>query len=240
MQDRRGGGKKLMGYPVDKIGSKTKLFSLIGSSAIEHKKDKYFNNIFKQMDVDCKMMPLNIRNDDIGFFLNGLKDSQIKAVYFEKEYWQIVASLLESDNKEVNFCKICDTIDIKNNTYNLRVSIGEAVIKLLGDVKDKTILILGSSGVAKSVLFNLIKEEPAKIVLAHEVIEELLEMMSIIPDKIVTDIERIQENRVDTKYDISINCMDIDIKSDINTNKEHDKILTKIAEINTKIWSENG
>ncbi|RUM63755.1 MAG: hypothetical protein DSZ05_08185 [Sulfurospirillum sp.] len=57
-----------MGYPIDKIGPQTRLFSLIGANAIESGRESLFNNAFQQLDADCKMMPLNIREDDLGFF----------------------------------------------------------------------------------------------------------------------------------------------------------------------------
>jgi len=227
-----------MGYPVEMIGANTALFSIIGTNAIENKTDDYFNEYFKSLDVDCKMMPLNIRQDDIGFFLNGLKDSQIKAVYFEKEYWGTVSSLLENDDDEVKFSNICDTIDIENNKYKMRVSVGKAIVNLLGDVKDKTVIVMGSSNEAKSTLFQLIKKNPAKIILAEDTIEELVEMMNIIPSTIKQDVIRIQENNISETYDKSINFMNNTIKCDINYNEDFNKIINKIAEINAKKWSE--
>ena len=227
-----------MGYPVEMIGTNTALFSIIGTDAIENKKDSVFNNYFKNLDVDCKMMPLNIRQDDIGFFLNGLKDSQIKAVYFEKEYWEQIVSLLECDNEEINFCGICDTIDIEDNNYTMRLSIGKAIVDLLGDIDSKTVVIVGSSNEAKSTLFNLIKKNPAKIILAEETIEELMDMMSIIPKTLPYEIVRIQNNNISEDYDMCINFMDNILNCNINYNDNFDKILDKIAKTNTKNWSD--
>ena len=240
MQDRRRGGKVTMGYPVEMIGAHTALFSLIGTDAIENQKEKLFNHFFKEMDVDCKMMPLNIRKDDIGFFLNGLKDSQIKAVYFEKEYWEQLYTLLPTDDQEINFCGICDTIDIKEGSYQMRLSLGEAITALLENTKNHTIMIVGSSPEAKSTLFHLIKQKPAKIILADEVIENLMDMMRVIPNDIDHDIVRLQEETSLDSCDYIINFSDKMIQSDIDFNKDFDKIVNKIAEINTKKWSQHG
>lgn len=229
-----------MGYPIEMIGVNTALFSLIGTDAIEHKNDRVFNHYFKEFDVDCKMMSLNIRKDDIGFFLNGLKDSQIKAVYFEKEYWKQVHSLLSCDNEEINFSGICDTIDIKHGGYHMRLSLGEAIVSLLGDVSNKKIMLLGSSPEAKSTLYHLIKQKPAKIILANEIVEELLEMISIIPTAITHDIIRLEEDSILQGYDKIVNFSDQKVTCDINFNQDFDRILTKIAEINTKKWSRHG
>lgn len=231
-----------MGYPVEMIGANTALFSLIGTDAIEHKKAEIFNDYFKEMDVDCMMMPLNIREDDIGFFLNGLKDSQIKAVYFEKEYWEKVASLLPTEDKEVRFCGICDTIEIENQSYTISLSIGEAIVSTLKDVHKSTIMIVGSSPEAKSTLMHLIKQNAKSIILAHEVIEELLEMVAIIPDTIEHDIIRIEDEKTfTTQSDIQVvNCSELELASALDINKDFDKILTNIAKIHTKKWSLHG
>ncbi len=229
-----------MGYPVEMIGANTALFSLIGTSAIEHKQAELFNEYFKEMDVDCKMMPLNIREDDIGFFLNGLKESQIKAVYFEKEYWDTIYTLLPTHDEEIKFCGICDTINIDNNAYTMRLSIGEAIVSTLTDVSNNTIMIVGSSPEAKSTLIHLIKQKVKKIVLAHKVIEELLDMIAIIPDEIEYDIIRIENNLLSKSNHQVVNCSQLQIDSTVDINKDFDKILTKIAEINTKKWSQYG
>ena len=229
-----------MGYPVEMIGANTALFSLIGTDAIEHKQAELFNDSFKKMDVDCKMMPLNIREDDIGFFLNGLKESQIKAVYFEKEYWERIVALLPCENEEIKFCGICDTIDIHDGAYDMRLSIGEAIVSSLGHIDDSTIMIVGSSPEAKSTLFHLIKQKVTKIILAHEVIEELLDMLAIIPNEIEHDVIRIEEDMPENSSDKIVNFSKKKVACDIDINQDFDKILTKIAAINTKKWSQYG
>lgn len=229
-----------MGYQVEKIGPETRLFSIIGKDAIEHKQAEVFNNIFQELDVDYKMMPLNIRQDDLGFFLNGLKDSKIEAVYFEQEYWESIYTLLPCDDEEINFCKICDTIDIIDAAYRMRISIGEAIVSQISDIDNKTIILIGATSISKSVLFHLVKNRPAKIILADEIIEELIELMEFIPTDIKSDIIRIQDKNITTDADIILNFSDKEYKSDIDFKHNFDNILKSIAQINSKKWSQNG
>jgi shikimate 5-dehydrogenase len=236
-----------MGYPVEIIGKDTKLFSVIGSSAIEHKLEKFFNRYFQEMNVDCKAMPLNIREDDLGFFLNGLKDSKIKAVFLEKEYWQNVYALLNPDDEECTFAGICDTIDIVNNNYQVTLTQGRALVEVLKgktNLCDKNILIMGNSPSAKSFLYNLVKENPQKIIFADEYIEEMLELITFTPESIAHDIERITDKKINIEADISLNFtnkpISTNIKEQINFNYDFDTIVDKIAQIKTKEWSQNG
>ncbi len=243
MQDRRRGGKITLGYPVDKIGIDTKLYSLIGTNAIENKYDQLFNDKFKDLDADCKMMPLNIREDDIGFFLHGLKDSKIKGAFFEKEYWDTIYNLLQEGDEEVKFCGICDTIDIIDNQYKIHLTQGRAIlqyIQSLLDIKGKTICIVGTTPSSKSFLFHLIKQQPEKIILADEIIENCISALEIIPNDIQNDIQRMQNQKLNINSDIVINFTKNKIDTNNNTINIEDNwhtILDYIATIKSNQWS---
>lgn len=238
-----------MGYPIEKIGTDTKLFSMIGSGAIELKHDTLFNQVFQEKDLDCKMMPLNIRQDDLGFFLHGLKDSKIAGVFFESEYWEIVYDLLQEGDEEVRFSGICDTIDIVDNQYRVHLTQGKALLNILkekiGTVENKCVAIAGSSPTAKSFLYRLIKEKPKKIILADETVENLLDMSSMIDENIVSDIVRLQQNSFDEASDILINFTGTAIDAaqsddvfNVSLNGEiYKEILSNIAKIKVNEWS---
>ena len=233
-----------MGYPVNQIGVNTRLFSIIGANAIEKKQDTFFNNAFQQLDVDCKMMPLNIREDDLGFFLHGLKDSKIEGAYLDPEYWKTVYELLHEGNDEVQRCGICDTITISDNSYNIELVQGRATLDCvneLNDVSNKNVLIIGDSPSAKSFLWHLVKTNPAKILLAAYEVENLRDFLSLIPGHIEFDVIRIQNNKIDEKSNICVNFTNVNIltESRYHFDFTHDfnKILDKIAKIKTKEWS---
>ena len=245
MQNRRGGGEVAMGYPVDQIGTETKLFSLIGANAIENDLARYFNAAFQALDADCKMMPLNIREDDLGFFLHGLKDSKIFGAYLEEEYWEIVYNLLQEGDEEVQFCGICDTIDIVDNRYTVHLTQGRAMAQAVDEIENisgKTVTIAGATPSAKSFLYHLRSYEPAKLILANDIVEELLAMASIIPENISHDIVRIQNNYLDKKSDIVFNFTEgpltCETKHHFDLHNMKDQIMTHTAQIKAKEWSE--
>ena len=238
-----------MGYPIEMIDKETSLFSLIGENAIESKKDDLFNYFFKERDINAKMMPLNIRMDDIGFFIFGFKDSQIKAAYFQEEYWTKLHDILDDMSKEAEICGIVDTIDVKNGKNIAYLSQGKATASLL-QTEGKKVAIYGNSPSIKSILHHTKAKE---IVLYDEVVENCMQLMALIPEGIKVDIERVQSDT------IMINNCDIFINSTNNKNfTYHDSIrvveLTyhdskylnftdiekEIAKLKTKEWIENG
>ena len=234
-----------MGYPVEMIGKDTRLFGIIGSSAIEHKLEECFNHYFKQIDVDCKAMPLNIREDDIGFFFNGLKDSKITGVYLEEEYQQTTYNLFKPDDDELSFVKACDTVEIIEGEYSFSMTYGRALISLLDKtVKSSSLMIIGNTPQAKSFLFHAIQAEPEKILFASPYIEEMLDMMAFVPETIAHDIFRINNDKLNIAVDIVINFTNNTVltnsKETIHVNNDFEKIVDKIAKIKTKEWSQNG
>ncbi len=250
-----------MGYPIEMIGKETVLFSLIGENAIESKKEELFNNYFKASDVDAKMMPLNIRMDDIGFFIYGFKDSQIKAGYFQQEYWTRLYDILDDMSEEAEICGIIDTIDVKNGQNIPYLSQGRAAISLLKP-KGKKVGIYGNTLSIKSILYHLVQAQPKEIILYDEIVENCAKLMSLIPEGISVDIQRIQEDT------IMIEGCDIFINSQKeNTFTYHDSVNTvleltytpraglrtqdsqylnfndiekEIAKIKTNEWMKNG
>lgn len=246
-----------MGYPIEMIDKETALFSLIGESAIESKKDSLFNNYFKADDVNAKMMPLNIRMDDIGFFIFGFKDSQIKAGYFQKEYWLRLHDILDEMSEEAKVCGIVDTIDVVEGKNIAYLSQGRATESLL-NTKDKKVGIYGNTASVKSILHHLKAKE---IVLYDEIVENCAELMKYIPEGISVDIERVQDSTImiedcdifinalqdkDFTYHDSVQVLELTYtpRADLRT---HDSkylnftdIEEEIAKIKTKEWMKNG
>jgi len=223
-----------MGYPVEMIGKDTALYSLIGVNAIEEANAELFNKHLIEKDFDAKMMPLNIRQDDIGFFINGFKDSKIKEAYFSKEYWQTLYELLEEVNDEVKVCGMCDTIKVIDKQNIGEVYYGKACASLIEE--NMRVAIYGNSPTAKSFLYNVVKKSPKLIILADMIVENCLEMSTIIPDAISSDIQRAEANSVDA--DIVYDSTTQTLKIGDNVLNYQD-ILEKIAQIKTKEWIEN-
>jgi shikimate 5-dehydrogenase len=234
-----------MGYPIEKINRDTKLYSIIGVRAIEEKYDVLFNRYFKELDVNCRVMGLNIRTEDFSFFMNGLKDSQIKAVIFSKEYQEIAKELSDEISKESEICGFCDIVKIENNKNRADILQGEAIVSLIKDrvtINEAKIVIYGNTPVMKSLLYNLLEENPHEVILCDKVIENTISLSEIYPK---ADIYRV-ENKIEiSDIDIFIDSssgMEIKSTPKLNLNLEKDTkvILEKVAQIITKEWSKDG
>jgi shikimate 5-dehydrogenase len=231
-----------MGYPVEMIGKDTALYSIIGVDAIEHKIESYFNKHFKEADVDRFVMPLNIREDDIGFFLYNFKNSKVKGAYFEREFWSIVANLLDEKDEEAKICGMVDSLDVVDGKNRAYVTLGKAVVSLL-DPKGKSVAVFGNTPAIKSALYHLNKSEVKEIILYDEVVENTLTLSEITKD-ISLDVERITDGKVSCEADLVIVDRD-DLIIECNAKvfdlqKNYSELLEEIAKIKTKEWMRDG
>ena len=224
-----------MGYPVEMIGKDTDLYAYVGVNAIEEAYAEVFNNFLIKADFDAKTMPLNIRTDDIGFFINGFKDAKIKEGYFAKEYWSTLYELLETKDDEVKACGICDTIKVVDKQNLGQLYYGKAAASFVE--KGLTVAIHGNQATAKSFLYHVVKNAPKLVILADMVVENCLEMTKLVPENIPSDIQRVEVNNLeaDVIYDSQTQTIKIG-----NITLEYKDILEKIAEIKTKEWTNNG
>lgn len=229
-----------MGYPVEMIDKQTALYAYIGTSAIESAYAEIFNTILKEADFNAKMMPLNIREDDIGFFIYGFKDSQIKEGYFSREYWVTLHTLLDNMSEEAQLCGICDVISVENKQNIGKLYYGKALCELLHskmDLTNATVAVYGNSAISKSALYNLKFFTPKEIILADMVVENCLQMQSILPNDQAFDIERKLPNELSA--DIII-----DGENELflvgDETFRYDDVLQTIAKIKTKEWMNHG
>jgi shikimate 5-dehydrogenase len=233
------------------IGKDTALYSIIGESAIEAKKESLFNDIFKDKDLDMMVMPLNIRDDDLGFFLYNFKNSKVKGAYFLREYWQKVCSLLADEvDEEAKICGIVDSLDIKDGKNKPYVVQGRAIVSLL-DLSGKRVGVCGDSPTIKSALYHLNRSDLKEIIFFDDIIERTLDLISIVPDK-KSDVVRIENGMIDDDIDILILDRD-DIKYNLDTkvlklyrdslndgSLDFSDVEREIAKIKTREWIENG
>jgi len=231
-----------MGYPIEMIGKDTALYSIIGVDAIEHKIDPYFNKYFKEADVDCFVMPLNIREDDIGFFLYNFKNSKVKGAYFEREFWSTVANLLDEKDEEAQVCGMVDSLDVIDGKNRAYVTLGKAVVSLL-EPKGKSVAVFGNTPAIKSVVYHLNLSEPKELIFYDEVVEKTLSLSAIAKD-INVDVERISDESIDCEADLVIVDRDdlvIESKGSVfDLQKNFSELLEDIAKIKTKEWMKDG
>ena len=148
------------------IDKETILFAFLGEMANKSPFPKEFNEIFTSKNLNASYIPLNIRDDDILFTVNGLKKSQIRGVNIAKEYQTEILTLLDSYSDEVEKCGFVESLKIENGKLHGYISIGKAINSLTSG----KIAIFGSDKIAESILFSA--EDISNFTIVEEYIED--------------------------------------------------------------------
>ena len=251
-----------MGYPVEKIDKETALYVYIGPNAIEENRQESFNRYFKGADINATLMPLNIREDDLGFFIHNFKNSKINAAYFAREYWPLVATLLQSTDTVTTEKMLIDSLIVNQGAYEADFAFPEAVVQSIArnkPIAGSRIAIVGASYMTEMLVGKLAGHKPTLFKLYDETIENLVPCEEK-SNGITTDINRVQDREVDVRdCDIVIDTLGRDriisnsgaccvslaghISSKNQNNSytlQYDDIFDTMAEIKTREWINNG
>jgi len=157
------------------IDKETYLFALLDDMANRSKRPKEFNEIFTSSNFNASYLPLNIRDDDILFTVNGLKKSQISGVNIGETYQEEVLPILDSFSDEVEKCGFVDSLKIENGKLFGYITIGEA----LSTLTDKKIAIFGSGAIAKSTVSHI--NDITKVTVIEKYIEDSEDILKLFP-----------------------------------------------------------
>jgi len=186
------------------IDKETTLFALLDDMANRSKRTKEFNDIFTSSNLNASYIPLNIRDDDILFTVNGLKKSQISGVNIGDSYKEEVLPILDSFSDEVKRCGFVNSVKIENGKLYGYITIGEAISSLFNG----KIAIFGSDSLTKSILFNV--KDISEITVIERYIEDAEDILREYPD---LDIKFSDENHLfdNSNYSLVIDTTESEI-----------------------------
>ncbi len=158
------------------INKDTTLFALLDDMANQSPRAREFNAIFTSSDINASYVPLNIRDDDILFTINGLKKSQISGVNIGAVYRRDALPILDSISDEAKECGFVNSIKIENGELYGYITVGEAIASLISG----KVAIFGSGSLVKSILFHI--DDISNITLVESNIENTADILQKYPD----------------------------------------------------------
>lgn len=184
---------------ANQITAATRLYGFIAEKAQSNRFSVTLNRHFKEAGDDAMIVPMNIRPDDLYYTVSGLRQSQLKGAVIAEEYRHDVLELLAGKSEEVLACGFCDILHIRDQKLYGDIMVGRAVAMLLKAEGVKTLHILGSGALAKSVLMHINETDVTKVVLFNDRVESCLELMNALENHlegIEVDIERVIEGKM--------------------------------------------
>lgn len=182
---------------ANQITVQTSLYGFIAEKAQSDRFSVILNKRFKAGGDDAMIIPMNIRPDDLYFTVSNLRKAQLKGVALAAEYRHEVLEILDERSSEVTACGFCDILHVKEGRLIGEIAIGSALNAVLKAKRIKSLAILGSGALAKSLLWHIKESDVERVVLFNDRIESCLELIQSLGEKvrdISFDIERVMEN----------------------------------------------
>jgi len=183
---------------ANQITAQTSLYGFIAEKAQADHFSVTLNKQFKTAGDDAMIIPMNIRPDDFYFTVSNLRKAQLKGVALAPEYRHEVLELLDERSDEVAQCGFCDILNVQEGRLIGEIAIGRALNSVLKERGIKSLAILGSGALARSVLWHSGESDIERVTLFNNRVESCLELVQGIAEQagnISFDIERVIEKR---------------------------------------------
>lgn len=128
---------------ANEITHHTKLFGFIALDASSSAISSKLNTHFKLHNKDAKMLPLNIREDDLYFTLTNMKKSHLNGAIISSEYADLILDTIDTKSTLVQNANMCDVIIKENSKFYGELLIHKALKDFLEDKNVKNIALLG-------------------------------------------------------------------------------------------------
>tara|TARA_B100000315_G_scaffold260900_1_gene327036 strand:+ start:4618 stop:5478 length:861 start_codon:yes stop_codon:yes gene_type:complete len=197
-----------------------KSFAVIGNP-VEHSLSPLLHHwVFGQLHIDASYSKLHVTKNQIPHVISKLRDGKLDGINITLPHKSAIIPFLDELNIRANQMMAVNCLTINDeklmgyNTdwFGFRMLLQENNI----DIDEKTFLILGAGGVAKSVLYTLIQLDAGKITIsnrtqdhAEQLISSMQQMAESTELKIIP-LENI-ENHLKNNT-IVINCTSIGLK----------------------------
>ncbi|MGP4071449.1 shikimate dehydrogenase [Piscibacillus sp. B03] len=187
---------------------------------VQHSKSpeihQYFLNV---INANGKYELFDVMEEDLEYFLNELKHSDMNGVNVTIPYKEKVIPYLDEIDEHAQMLKAVNTIKRKGNKLIGYNTDGEGFIdslrytypKFVKDIKDKTVLILGAGGAAKGIYFSLKKLNPKRIDIANRTKRKAENIVSE-NNHLVLALEEAEEKLYE--YDLVIQTTNVGMEPD--------------------------
>ena len=187
-----------------------KKFLVIGNP-IEHSlSPKLHNHWLKNNNIEAIYGKLETQESDLPELFKNLKEKKLDGLNVTVPYKKTVIPYIDVLSGHALRTQSVNTISLHNGNlvgHNTDIDGFEISIKKLNyDVKDKTVIILGSGGVVPSIVYALKKMNASKIILSNRTKEKAEALKSIFKDLNILDWGEMVD------FDMIINATSLGLK----------------------------
>lgn len=196
------------------ITYKTKLYCLIGNPIEKSLSPIIHNNIFKYLNEDCLYLAFNIKESDLKNTIEAFKSMNVQGFNVTIPHKKTIIKYLDMITPKAKIMGAVNTVKNENGILIGYNTDGDGFLQTFYDnnidIKNKSILLLGSGGAAFAIGSILAMKEVHSIYIASRNIKDrclLKEKVKSINNKIKVEIIDLNLDNIDKKsIDIIINA----------------------------------
>lgn len=139
---------------------KKDVYLVAGNPVFHSKSPDIYNYLFKKYGIDAVYLPVQLDSDDFRLFADNFIGSlNVKGMNVTMPLKEVAAGWISQLDDVSTLLKSVNTIDFRNNKGY--TTDGKGIVLSLSyqgvDVKDKSVVVLGAGGAARSVCYELLK-----------------------------------------------------------------------------------
>ncbi len=207
------------------ITGKTLITGVIGNPIQHSLSPIMHNSAYKDMDMDYKYVAFHVQPENLKNVVTAAKTFNIQGLNVTIPYKTDIIKYLDEIDPTAKKINAVNTLQFRNGIVKGYNTDGMGAIKAIEnhtDIKDKNILVLGSGGASKAIVFTLTTKNPSTITIANRTQENAQKLINNInkeADFYNTSYQPINEtNDIINDMDIIINTTPIGMYPNENQN----------------------
>lgn len=182
-QDKNAPGQLLVDqlceiYHFRALNPQTKIFGLIGDPVFRSIGHLFHNDVFRKARKNGVYLKMVIKADELSPFFSIAKKLPFAGLSVTAPLKEAVLPFVDHLDREAQVMGAVNTLLFKGGQIYGYNTDGPAAIDVLGDVKDKTIVILGAGGSARAIAFIALQRK-ARVVIVNRTVAKAKELATL-------------------------------------------------------------
>jgi 3-dehydroquinate dehydratase / shikimate dehydrogenase len=162
-------------YHFRSVNRQTRIFGLIGNPINKSPGHLFHNDYFRSHNINAVYVKMGLQPHELSSFFAYAKRLNFGGLSVTSPLKEAVIPYLDEIDPEARAIGAVNTIAFRNGRMIGYNTDGAAAVDVMGDVKNKRIVVLGAGGAAKAIIYMALKRQ-AHVVVVNRTIEKAQEV----------------------------------------------------------------
>lgn len=166
-------------YHFRSLNSETKIFGLIGDPVHRSIGHLFHNDVFRTQKRNAVYVKMNVKSEELSEFFSCIKNLPFAGLSVTAPLKEAVIPFIDEVDPKAAAIGAVNTLAFRKGKICGYNTDGDAALDVLGDVWNKTLVVLGAGGAAKAIIYTAIQRHCSVVIVNRtpEKAEELAYLM---------------------------------------------------------------